>query len=430
MNTLYKIDGNKLIINEGVTDLYYKDFNEDASRMKTGLRGIEEIYLPDSVKFIHKFTFHNFRNLKNIKLSASLLSIDDNAFNGCESLTEINFPESLQSIGSDAFNMCHNLTEINLPNSLKTIRGGTFGNCFRLEQIKIPDSVVSIEHNAFYCCVNLTHIEFPDSIKQLSSFLFRGCTRLAEVRLPENLKEIREGVFEDCSSLKTLNIPNSVHSIGKGAFIRCSDLEEVRLPDKLGMLQEAVFQQCISLKNVYVNKSLDFIDDYAFCGCEGVTVKIPAEADVHITKDAFKHTSNMMLEIGDRKECWGKLSPSYFKNPYPIQFLITPTYDNFIKIKDTEIKIKFALKYHSQDERFKSYLKRYPDKVLDYAAKNENIEAVDFIIDNNLISKNQIDKCIEFVRKGNFEEMFVMLAKYKEEIGGYSKTSVHDRFDL
>ena len=428
MDALYKIDGNRLIINDGVTDLYQTEFHRDTTCVKSEFLGIEEICFPESLKCIHRFAFCNFENLRKVEFPSSLLYIEDNAFNDCENLAEIKFTEGLQTIGNDAFNMCCNLTKIDLPNSLQSIGSGAFGQCFRLTDIKIPDNVTSIMHDAFYCCINLTHIKLPDNIKYLYPYLFRGCAHLTEVCLPKNLMVIGEGVFEDCSALKSIDIPDSVYSIKVGAFIRCTELREIRLPDKLNMIQEGVFQQCTSL-NVYINNKLNFIDSYAFCGCENVTVKIPANTNIHVTKDSFKNSINMTLEIGNRKGSWEKLSPNYTKSLYPIQFLIDPTYDNFIKIKDIDIKIKYALKYNSLDKRFDTYLKKYPEKVLDCAIKEENIEAVDYIIDNKFISEKKIDKCLDFAREGNFSEIFAMLVKYKEEIGGYEKDN-SGRFEL
>ena len=54
---------------------------------------------------------------------------------------------------------------------------------------------------------------------------------------------------------------------------------------------------------------------------------------------------------------------------------------------------------------------------------------LDILISNDVISKKTIDKCLECIEKNDFHEAFIMLTRYKEEIGGYKKTN-QDRFEL
>lgn len=136
----YRIEGDTLIINDGVTEINTEDFHKyDVNeyykdlKLKNGIANIKSIIIPDSVT-----------------------SIGDLAFADCESLENITIPDSVISIGKGAFSRCYNLESITIPNSVISIGNNMFSNCYSLKSISIPNSVTNIDDYAFNWCTNLT----------------------------------------------------------------------------------------------------------------------------------------------------------------------------------------------------------------------------------------------------------------------------------
>lgn len=73
-----------------------------------------EVKIPETVRYIGEFAFHNRTKVEKIIL-----------------------PKDLYEIGTGAFLNCINLKEIIVPNETKRIYSGAFENCIRLNSIKI-----------------------------------------------------------------------------------------------------------------------------------------------------------------------------------------------------------------------------------------------------------------------------------------------------
>ena len=107
----YRIEGDTVIFNDGVTDIEKEDF-------------------------------HTYDKI--------------GSFYGCTSLTSVTIPSGVTSIGDNAFYNCKSLTDITIPDSVKSIGHRAFNYCTSLTSIIIPESVTSIDDNAFFGCKNLT----------------------------------------------------------------------------------------------------------------------------------------------------------------------------------------------------------------------------------------------------------------------------------
>ena len=109
-------------------------FNKDKTLLITYPAGKQEsaYIIPDGVKTIGDFAFHN-----------------------CSALTQVTIGNSVKSIGYGAFAQCYALTEITIPDSVTSIGDYAFYNCFALTQVTIGNSVTSIGNYAFYWCFAL-----------------------------------------------------------------------------------------------------------------------------------------------------------------------------------------------------------------------------------------------------------------------------------
>lgn len=105
---------------------------------------LEEILIPDSVKFIGEYTFSSCTKLKKVVLPEGLKEIKEYTFCWCRSLQEVVFPSELKVIRMEAFEGCETLKDVILPEGVSSIEQGAFAGCRSLESIYIPDSVNEI----------------------------------------------------------------------------------------------------------------------------------------------------------------------------------------------------------------------------------------------------------------------------------------------
>lgn len=105
---------------------------------------LEEVVIPDSVKYIGEYAFANCTRLQRVVLPDGLKEIRENTFCWCKSLSEVVFPEELKVVGMEAFEGCESLQNVTLPEGVSSIEQGAFAGCRNLESIYIPDSVGEI----------------------------------------------------------------------------------------------------------------------------------------------------------------------------------------------------------------------------------------------------------------------------------------------
>lgn len=155
--------------------------------------------------------------LQNVILPQSVKIIEDNAFKGCSSLSTINL-DQIEEIKANAFSDCANLTgNIKLPN-LKSLGKEAFYDCDGISTIDMP-IVTEIGDWAFSGCSKLTSIEIPNCTK-LNNNCFSFCSNLSTVILSDDLEYIPEKTFYD-TGLKSIKLPSKLKSIGEGAFKDC-----------------------------------------------------------------------------------------------------------------------------------------------------------------------------------------------------------------
>lgn len=105
---------------------------------------LEEVVIPDSVKYIGEYAFSSCTKLKRVVLPDGLKEIKGYTFCWCKSLQEVEFPQDLKVVGTEAFEGCEVLKNVNLPEGVNSIEQGAFAGCRSMESIYIPDSVNEI----------------------------------------------------------------------------------------------------------------------------------------------------------------------------------------------------------------------------------------------------------------------------------------------
>lgn len=143
--------------------------------------GLEEIVIPDSVKWIGYSAFFGCKNLKKVTLSKKLEGIDSEAFQNCKNMK---------------------LSERDLPKTLKTIRDNVFANCTSLENVVLPDSLEYLGISVFYNCQSLTEVNIPAGVETNGATgnyydmggPFADCVNLKKVTFGKGIKKIAQGL--------------------------------------------------------------------------------------------------------------------------------------------------------------------------------------------------------------------------------------------
>ena len=134
-----------------------------------------------------------------------------------------NIPDSVRNIGDYAFHDCGGLEKINVPNGVTSIGYSAFWGCGGIVSINIPDSVTSIGEEAFFSC-GIESITIPGGVAHIKAGTFYGCGDLKTINILEGVSSIDRFAFESCISLKKITIPKSVSSISQNVFLDCDNV--------------------------------------------------------------------------------------------------------------------------------------------------------------------------------------------------------------
>ena len=213
-----------------------------------GLKTLDPIIIPNSVKSIGKraftytsildeisfgnsldsieesafrYSFYNSSSsatIRRVTIPNSVTYIGDYAFADGQQLTDIYLGNSVREIGEGAFGWCSSLTSINIPNSVSVIGDGAFGSCLKAASINIPNSVSVIGNGAFGNCPEVTSINIPNSVSVIGDHAFANCSKVASITLGSSIESIGAGAFEKCNLITSITIPASVKSLGVKPF--------------------------------------------------------------------------------------------------------------------------------------------------------------------------------------------------------------------
>ena len=237
------------------------------------LSGLEQIELPEGLKYIGDYAFKGCSHLESIVIPDSVETIGDGVFRDCTSLTSVVFPSGLKSIGSSLFDGCNSLEYEQYENALYV---GTADNPFFMlysciddmtETCVVHEDTKIISNFAFRNFTALKTVELPDGLTAILDSVFYNCTALEEIVMGDNVTSIGESAFEDCSSLQTVKLSKSLVSIGDSAFAGCESLESITLPNSVTTIGDNAFKNCVNLSNIEISDELVSIGTGVFDGC-------------------------------------------------------------------------------------------------------------------------------------------------------------------
>ena len=121
----------------GIADYAFCTEDSDYAKAVLGDKNLVAVKLPEGIKSINQYAFHDCSNLKEINLPDSISQIAPNAFNGCSSLKEIHIPKSMTYIEWSVFSSCSSLEAVEIPANIQSIQNNAFGDCTSLKSLTI-----------------------------------------------------------------------------------------------------------------------------------------------------------------------------------------------------------------------------------------------------------------------------------------------------
>ena len=134
---------------------------------QTSSKNIKKIVLPNTVRTIENYAFHQSKNLEEIELPSSLTEIGEYAF-ASSPLKSILIPEGVKNIGEGCFWRCRNLEKVSLPSTLKKIPRRCFSESFKLQKVTLTDGIKEIDEQAFND-TGIASIAIPASIELIDN---------------------------------------------------------------------------------------------------------------------------------------------------------------------------------------------------------------------------------------------------------------------
>lgn len=194
--------------------------------------GIRNVKLPENGFFtiVHKKTFFECVNLKEVVLPDSVCQIDDCAFANCKSLQNINL-DKIQLLDNYVFERTA-LEHVTL--TAGKIGSGVFAQCKNLKKADLSGvSASQINCHLFFECTNLTKVSLPENQIRIFNDNCFYHTAIKEITFDAKRIIVSPNAF-GLTNLKKVVISENCDDIlfQNGAF-RLAEVEEFVIPDFL-----------------------------------------------------------------------------------------------------------------------------------------------------------------------------------------------------
>ena len=162
-------------------------------------------------------------------LPERITEIPNNAFSGTK-ITEVDF-SNITSIGNSAFSNCADLKELKLSDSIITIGDKAFKETGISGELILPDSITTIGSCAFQM-TGISSVKWSHALKTIGAQAFHKCLQLGgALNLPEGVTNIGKAAFAS-TAITELQLPDSLQTISDSAFANCTQLTSVQIGEK------------------------------------------------------------------------------------------------------------------------------------------------------------------------------------------------------
>lgn len=249
-----------------------------------GIKGIDEIVMPDSVLEIGKAAFKQ-SSVTKVTFSKKLVSIEESAFENTN-VTFTALPENLRIIRKYAFSNCDKLTDVYIPNSVIHLEEGAFYRCDNLTKVRMSSNIRFIPDNAFRKCQNLMVFDWYADVKFIGEYAFAGDISL-EMFDFTGLEKMYQSSFEDSGiiivSLGENNDeePTTLEIVEISSFENCNNLATLTIGGNITTIRSSAFANCSNLETVVISPNVTDIASNAFDGCEKLTIYCIEDSYAH-----------------------------------------------------------------------------------------------------------------------------------------------------
>lgn len=223
-------------------------------------------------------------------LPEGLEDIAASAFAGKYGIEEVYLPSTLRKIGEGAFGYMPRLRKVQFTSTKKTyIENEAFGSNPHLEEVVFSRGGYSMKNLIFASCGRLKSMELPENLTKLGTGTFMGCDRLGRVEYKgTTLDDIPAYTFMSCINLKEVVLSKSILTIGRlgpNSFAGCTSLQQVIAPG-VGRVGWCAFDGCKNLKKVKFSKNV-YLDNASFRGCSSLK-SVGSMLSDFVVENAFK----------------------------------------------------------------------------------------------------------------------------------------------
>ena len=233
--------------------------------------------------------------------------VPEGAFAGVPRLRHVSVESGIRLIGAEAWQNCRQLRIVKLPATVVGISDNVFRDC-KLQNSVLAPGCRDFGYKAFAERCSLQWVYASEGVANMfnseakfGQYLFQGCINLAEFTLSElpsprgsalqaRTSELAPGCLsstaitalaltkhfvaigahacDSCRLLKSVDLCNTnVEEIPEFTFVHCTSLREVLLPTTLHTIRVKAFMNCAALVELAILPSLRYIGSRAFLDC-------------------------------------------------------------------------------------------------------------------------------------------------------------------
>ena len=251
------------------------DVVEIAAGGFSGLSGVQNILLPDTIKKIGANAFNGCTEVESIDIGKYVEDIAGSAFSGWNENQRIN--DYSGQIRANTLNNCNARIYATVKTETQTVSGYT--GMKNLYGITLNDNITAIEANAFSGCVNLEEFVLPSYVTMIGSLAFNDCTKIRSITLPKTLSTLADDAFTGWTNEQSI-YDNSGKTL-EMKFDNSSARIYVKIPRELNKqkVTEIPANAGAGRSDIYgleIPDTVETIGDYAFEGTSIEKIVIPA----------------------------------------------------------------------------------------------------------------------------------------------------------
>ena len=232
-----------------------------------GVPRLRHVSIEPGIRLIGADAWQNCRQLRIVKMPATVVGISDNAFRNCKLLNSVSAP-GCREFGYKAFAECCSLQWVyaaegvaNRFSSDTKFGHYLFRGCinlaeFTLREIPSPGGLppqTAASGLALGCLssTGITTLTLTPDFSAIGAHACDSCHLLKKVDLSNTqVEEIQELTFAHCTSLKGVSLPPTLHTIWVKAFMNCAALSERAIPPSLKYIGSRAFLDCTAFRRL------------------------------------------------------------------------------------------------------------------------------------------------------------------------------------